>query len=170
FNSTNSDILTDGIRGSAVDTLLPTADKKVRATARMLSMVRHFQKMGHFCAKTDPLDLPMTVPFITSSREKAMKHVAAKDFIGFGLSEDDYNRPVSICLPATGGIVGTWHIHRQDRHPEWEGRFTATLPKNELRDKSWTCGEIYERLKDVYCGSIGLEYLHIHDRDKINWL
>lgn len=29
---------------------------------------------------------------------------------------------------------------------------------------------ILERLTDVYCGSIGYEYMHIPDRDKCNWV
>jgi len=34
----------------------------------------------------------------------------------------------------------------------------------------WTLRELRDELKKAYCGKIGLEYMHIPDRDECNWL
>lgn len=31
-------------------------------------------------------------------------------------------------------------------------------------------GDLYKKLQDIYCGTIGLEYMHIQDREKCNWI
>ncbi len=33
-----------------------------------------------------------------------------------------------------------------------------------------TLGEIYNRLKEAYSGTIGVEYMHIPDTEKCNWI
>ena len=33
-----------------------------------------------------------------------------------------------------------------------------------------TLREIIDRLDEAYCGSIGVEYMHIHDPEKRNWV
>ena len=30
-------------------------------------------------------------------------------------------------------------------------------------------GEIIQRLRNIYCNHIGLEYMHIHDRQQCKW-
>ncbi|DAZ93464.1 TPA: hypothetical protein N0F65_006523 [Lagenidium giganteum] len=56
-----------------------------------------------------------------------------------------------------------------------------TIPKNfssgvsgfleELADgQNMTLGQIVERLKETYCNSIGVQYMHILDREKCNWV
>lgn len=43
------------------------------------------------------------------------------------------------------------------------GFLSADRPKISLRD-------ILKRLEETYCGSIGIEYMHIQDRAKCNWI
>jgi 2-oxoglutarate dehydrogenase E1 component len=38
------------------------------------------------------------------------------------------------------------------------------------KDKSLPLKEIISRLEKVYCGSIGAEYMHLHDLDQVNWI
>ncbi|OQS07064.1 2-oxoglutarate dehydrogenase E1 component [Thraustotheca clavata] len=58
---------------------------------------------------------------------------------------------------------------------------TITIPKNfasgvtgfleELTEgKNPTLGQIVQRLKETYCSSIGVQYMHIPDREKCNWI
>ncbi|QQP56908.1 Neural conserved at 73EF, partial [Caligus rogercresseyi] len=37
-------------------------------------------------------------------------------------------------------------------------------------EKSLPLREIIKRLEDVYCGSIGAEFMHIHNLDEVNWI
>ena len=38
------------------------------------------------------------------------------------------------------------------------------------KKKVWTLREILDSLKQVYCGKIGIEFMHIADREKCNWI
>lgn len=47
------------------------------------------------------------------------------------------------------------------------------LPKTTYiggADKALPLREIINRLEKVYCGSIGAEYMHLHDLDQVNWI
>ncbi len=47
------------------------------------------------------------------------------------------------------------------------------LPKTTYiggKDKALPLREIISRLEGVYCGSIGAEYMHLHDLDQVNWI
>ena len=47
------------------------------------------------------------------------------------------------------------------------------LPKTTFvggKDKALPLREIINRLENVYCKSIGAEYLHINNLDQINWI
>merc|ERR1719305_1164848 len=47
------------------------------------------------------------------------------------------------------------------------------LPKTTFiggTDNALPLREIINRLETVYCGSIGAEYMHIHDLDQVNWI
>ena len=47
------------------------------------------------------------------------------------------------------------------------------LPKTTFiggKDTALPLKEIISRLEKVYCGSIGAEYMHLHDLDQVNWI
>jgi 2-oxoglutarate dehydrogenase E1 component len=44
------------------------------------------------------------------------------------------------------------------------------LPKFATSTSEMTLGEIVQSLRDTYCGSIGIEYGHINDRQACDWL
>lgn len=62
----------------------------------------------------------------------------------YGFSESDMDREFNVGVETMAGLLG--------------GNQPQTL-KN-----------IISRLENVYCGTIGYEYMHIQDRDKCNWL
>ena len=35
---------------------------------------------------------------------------------------------------------------------------------------SMTLGQIDQRLKETYCNTVGVEYMHIQDSEKCNWI
>lgn len=63
----------------------------------------------------------------------------------YEFSEDDLDREF---------FIGVWKM---------SGFLSENRPVQTLRS-------ILNRLEQTYCGSIGYEYMHIHDRDKCNWL
>ena len=47
------------------------------------------------------------------------------------------------------------------------------LPKTTFiggADEALPLKEIISRLEKVYCGSIGAEFMHLHDLNQINWI
>lgn len=46
---------------------------------------------------------------------------------------------------------------------------TFYMGKNFTSEKM-TLGQLYQTLRDIYCGSIGIEYMHIADNEETEWL
>lgn len=137
-------------------------------TMKAMSMIRHYEKNGHFTAKTDPLDLPLHPPYITESRYKAIHSMTNGDYTTFHFSEKDLDRPVRMEIPATGGFLGKWSLSDEDRLAHWAGKYVSIMP--EASKDPLTIGHLYRRLRETYMGPIGVEFLHIFDRNKINWI
>ncbi|KAJ8432881.1 hypothetical protein Cgig2_021017 [Carnegiea gigantea] len=75
--------------------------------------------------------------------QRQVPEVLKPEFYEF--SEDDLDREF---------FIGVWKM---------SGFLSENRPVQTLRS-------ILNRLEQTYCGSIGYEYMHIHDRDKCNWL
>ena len=63
---------------------------------------------------------------------------------GDGFTEAQLDKKMHIDIPEYGGLLA--------------------------KKKDWTLREIDEALKNAYCGKIGIEYTHIPNRDRCNWL
>eukprot|EP01054_Gregarina_sp_Poly1_P007699 Gregarina_sp_Poly_1__7698@NODE_433_length_8455_cov_489_751192_g353_i0_p2_GENE_NODE_433_length_8455_cov_489_751192_g353_i0NODE_433_length_8455_cov_489_751192_g353_i0_p2_ORF_typecomplete_len1104_score172_79E1_dh/PF00676_20/7e75Transket_pyr/PF02779_24/1_6e48Transket_pyr/PF02779_24/3_8e02OxoGdeHyase_C/PF16870_5/2_1e462oxogl_dehyd_N/PF16078_5/7_9e08SHOCT/PF09851_9/1_1_NODE_433_length_8455_cov_489_751192_g353_i05293840 len=142
----------------------------VRTTAKVIAMVRSFQVRGHLRADVDPLKLPARPPYCTYTREQELKNSGLLSLESFGFSEADLDLPIAVKLPQYTGFLGTWEMSAEDRMEHAAGGFVATLPANESPDKVWTLRDLYRRLNETYCGSIGVEFVHISDHDKCNFL
>lgn len=68
---------------------------------------------------------------------------------------------------------------RRNRHPHLdlndyglteEDRNAISFAGGEIGMKDATLQQIIDRLKQIYCGNIGVEYAHIEDREKRMWL
>ena len=66
------------------------------------------------------------------------------DLSYYGFTEADLDKKLYIDLPDWGGLLAT--------------------------KKNWTLRELKETLEAAYCGKIGAEYMHLHDRDTCNWI
>lgn len=162
FKLTNADPV-----GTTV--LPPGGDPEdVTAAVKAISMIRHFQKNGHFTAAVDPLHLPMHPPYITRTRYEAIHSMTSGALETFQFEEKDLERPIFIRLPATGGFLGDWNLCEADRLSHLAGKYVSLIPpplQEPLKLK-----DLYRRLREVYTGPIGIEFLHIFDRNKINWI
>ncbi|CAH0474034.1 unnamed protein product [Peronospora belbahrii] len=69
----------------------------------------------------------------------------------YGFTENDLNRVITIPKNFSSGVSG----------------FLEELAGG---NNSMTLGQIIQRLKETYCSSIGVQYMHILDREQCNWI
>jgi 2-oxoglutarate dehydrogenase E1 component len=103
---------------------------------------------GHLEADLDPLQLQKTYSEIETLPEKFMvpqgKILEVLDYKKYGFTEADLNREFYIDAPELAGLL--------------------------KRKKNWKLGELIEAYRNAYCGKIGVEYMHIIDREQCNWI
>ncbi|KAG6582993.1 oxoglutarate dehydrogenase (succinyl-transferring), E1 component [Phytophthora cinnamomi] len=69
----------------------------------------------------------------------------------YGFTEKDLDRVIAIPKNFSSGVSG----------------FLEELADG---NNSMTLGQILQRLKETYCSSIGVQYMHMLDRDQCNWI
>ena len=117
-------------------------------------MIRAYQVSGHFAAQLDPLGLHTreTFPFRPSNIRPLVDGFPEELTIGFhGFSESDLDRRLTFTGTSTGGNKG------------FLDQLASSPSKVTLR-------QIVDQLRKTYCGSLGVEYMHIGDPDKMNWI
>lgn len=116
--------------------------QSVHDTSRLIQMVRGFQTRGHELAKTNPLSLPRRPPFCSERGAESPLSLGPE---AFGFTPADLDR-VYDC-----------------RVPGMEGFLSPDFPRMPLSD-------LVKRLHETYCGSLGVEYMHIADSRVCNFL
>ncbi|MBN8888231.1 MAG: 2-oxoglutarate dehydrogenase E1 component [Rudaea sp.] len=103
-------------------------------------LVTAYRSRGHLAAKLDPLNMEGTYP------------VADLEEIGL------------LPRPGAPDLDPAWHgLTAVDMNTEFNTGFLGGPPKLKL-------GELVERLKKTYAGSIGAEFMHIRDADERRWV
>ena len=103
-------------------------------------LVTAYRSRGHLAAKLDPLNMEGTYP------------VADLEEIGL------------LPRPGAPDLDPSWHgLGAVDMNTEFNTGFLGGPPKLKL-------GELVERLKKTYAGSIGAEFMHIRDADERRWV
>ncbi|RLN90840.1 hypothetical protein BBJ28_00016069, partial [Nothophytophthora sp. Chile5] len=108
-------------------------------------LIRAYQVRGHEAANLDPLGL------------QERPDLPELDIKMYGFSEKDLDRvvdiPKNLCVlvSVSSGVSGFLE---------------------ELADgtNTMTLGQIIQRLKETYCSSIGVQYMHMLDREQCNWI
>jgi 2-oxoglutarate dehydrogenase E1 component len=72
------------------------------------------------------------------------------DISMYGFTKNDLDKTIAVPKNFSSGVAG----------------FLEELSEG----KNLTLGQIVERLKETYCKSIGVQYMHIPDREKCNWI
>lgn len=110
-----------------------------------MMLVRAYMTHGHMLADVDPLKLYET--YNQKFPELAGKFKLPQtgvnnllDYKSYGFSDADLQREFYVDLPEMGGLFG--------------------------RKKNWKLGELIDALKNAYCGKIGVEYMHISNREQ----
>jgi 2-oxoglutarate dehydrogenase E1 component len=113
-------------------------------------LIRAYQVNGHLAAKLDPLDLysPEAFPRRPSATEKdGYPAFLTPDYHGF--TEADMDRRLFFRGNSTGGNKG--YLEELANSPD----------KVTLRT-------ILQELRNTYCGTLGVEYMHIGDTQKVS--
>jgi 2-oxoglutarate dehydrogenase E1 component len=84
---------------------------------------------------------------------RSVGHLAAK--------LDPLEMATSVSVP--GLDLATHHLADVDKNSKF---FSGTY----FNGPEMTLGDTYQALKDTYCGSIGIEYMHISNKEEIDWL
>lgn len=111
---------------------------------RVQQIVRAYQSRGHYRAKTDPLGIRTDAEEIRPST-MASRVPNELDPSYYGFTDADLDRAFNFGPGLLPGFA------------------TDTRKSMKLRDIISTC-------QATYCGSYGVEYLHIPDRAKCDWL
>lgn len=107
-------------------------------------LIRAYQINGHQMANLDPLGI--------HAHRDSIDGPADLDYKYHGFKESDLDRPLNLLGVSSGGNTG----------------FLNLLTGGGLKNK--TLRQIIEGLKKTYCSSLGVEYMHIGDVDKCNWI
>jgi len=110
--------------------------------------IRAFMTHGHLTADIDPLKLAETyqnIPTFTDKLKLPTNYMTSLvDYKSYGFTEADLDREFYIDAPELAGLL--------------------------RRKKQWKLRELIDAYKTAYCQKIGVEYMHIADRDHCNWI
>jgi 2-oxoglutarate dehydrogenase E1 component len=104
-------------------------------------LIRSYQVRGHEMAKLDPLGM---------NAFRSTEPPAELDYKFHGFSDADLDRKLDLRDSSTGGNTG----------------FLATLGSN----RHYTLREVVNKLQTTYCSGLGVEYMHMGDVVKCNWI
>lgn len=122
--------------------------RSMAETAKIMSILRAYMTHGHLMADTDPLGLKDH--YAHEPHLAAKFHFPTKDLLDlvnyreYGFSDADLDR--------------TFHVNAM----ELGGIFT--------RKKDWKLRELIGAYENAYCQKIGVEFMHIPDREICNWI
>jgi 2-oxoglutarate dehydrogenase E1 component len=111
-------------------------------------LIRAYMTHGHMQADTDPLQLYETYKHFETFAQKFKIAQASinnlLDYKTYGFTEADLDREFYIDAPELAGLLS--------------------------KKKNWRLRELIDCYNNAYCGKIGVEYMHIQDRDICNWI
>eukprot|EP00746_Dinoflagellata_sp_MGD_P001394 gnl/MRDRNA2_/MRDRNA2_102624_c0_seq1.p1 gnl/MRDRNA2_/MRDRNA2_102624_c0~~gnl/MRDRNA2_/MRDRNA2_102624_c0_seq1.p1 ORF type:complete len:1088 (+),score=229.01 gnl/MRDRNA2_/MRDRNA2_102624_c0_seq1:63-3326(+) len=149
--SLSARIAAESAKGSAV---APVASAPAAApsgdsiNAQALShMIRAFQIRGHEVANLDPLGL------FAWKKNPARPPELDPEFYGFQDSDYAKKLKTKTTRSSVGGASG----------------LLASMDAPLLGKSTGTLGDLIANLNAVYCGTLGIEYMHMADRKKCNW-
>ena len=114
-------------------------------------LIRAYQVNGHEAAQLDPLQLFTEESFPFRPKSQADGYPSNLELEYYGLGEEDLDRKLNFKGRSSGGQRG--YLEELAKAP-----------------KKLTLRAILEQLRKTYCGTLAVEYMHIGDPDKTNWI
>lgn len=115
-------------------------------------IIRAYQVNGHLAAKLDPLGLHVNEAFPFRPTPDADGYPPELGLEYHGFSDADLDRKLFFKGRSSGGNKG--YLEE-----------LASAPPGKV-----TLRVILEQLRKTYCGTLAVEYMHIGDPNKMNWL
>ncbi|RLN71387.1 hypothetical protein BBJ28_00015756, partial [Nothophytophthora sp. Chile5] len=120
-------------------------------------LIRAYQVRGHEAANLDPLGL------------QERPDLPELDIKMYGFSEKDLDRvvaiPKNLCVLVS--VCATYLFPMCSLFSSGVSGFLEELADGT---NTMTLGQIIQRLKETYCSSIGVQYMHMLDREQCNWI
>lgn len=117
--------------------------RKVQEAQKLMMLVRAFMTHGHMAADVDPLQLYESYKQFPSLASKFRVPQTGVnnllDYRTYGFTEADLDREFLLDVPELAGLLS--------------------------RKKNWKLRELIDSLRQAYCGKIGVEYMHIMNRE-----
>jgi 2-oxoglutarate dehydrogenase E1 component len=130
-----------GVGGSSAGASTLEVKKAQSDAMKIMQLVRAFMTHGHISSDVDPLELEKTYEEAGVGKKFApgsrLKELIDPAFYGFG--QADLDREFYVDVDGMGGILG--------------------------KQKNWKLRDLIEALKTAYCGKVGVEFMHIPDRE-----
>jgi 2-oxoglutarate dehydrogenase E1 component len=114
---------------------------------KVMALIRSFMAHGHLKSDLDPLKLDTVFAEIDLGAKYAHPSSLLKgllDYKFYDFEESDLDRKFFVDVPELCGIFS--------------------------KKKDWTLRELIKDLEEAYTKNIGVEYMHIIDRDQCNWI
>ncbi len=133
--------------------------EQVLRQARVAELVYRYRDLGHLLACLDPLSAcPTSHPLL--------------DLAAFQLTEDDLDRSFYTDLPSLQARFQVQDANTEIPDDSHQSPDTRSQTQEELAfpSRQSTLREILEILKETYCHSVGVEYMHLQDPLERRWL
>mmetsp|Transcript_193 Transcript_193/g.229 ORF Transcript_193/g.229 Transcript_193/m.229 type:complete len:1029 (-) Transcript_193:109-3195(-) len=115
-------------------------------------LIRAYQVQGHFAAQLDPLGLHNDDAFPFRPKPETEDGYPIELGLEFhGFTKADLDRPLNFKGTSTGGNKGY-------------------LEELASAPAKLTLKHVLEEMRKTYCGTLGVEYMHIGDKQKCNWI
>jgi 2-oxoglutarate dehydrogenase E1 component len=122
--------------------------RAVHEAYKIKLLITAFMTHGHTLSDLDPLKLFESYKhfetFGPKFKEPPQELKQLLDYKYYGFTEEDLNREFYIDATELAGLL--------------------------RRRKNWKLKELIEAYKNAYCSKIGVEYMHIPNREECNWI
>jgi 2-oxoglutarate dehydrogenase E1 component len=112
--------------------------------ARVLNLYRSYQTVGHEKANTDPLKLMEAYGNVMQIGKRKKLNKERLEYRFHGFSDDHLNHKYYVDSNYHRGFLSV--------------------------KKDWVLKDLIQNLEKAYCGSIGVEYMHIQNVEECNWI
>jgi 2-oxoglutarate dehydrogenase E1 component len=143
YGSIDGDALAEAVASKIGNVSGVDSSQTASEVVRILNLVRSYQTVGHEKAKLDPLKLREIYGNIYQIGKRKRSNVVQLDYRFHGLADEHLDKEYSIHENFKRGLLSI--------------------------KKKWKLRDLIEALEIAYCGSIGLEFMHIMELEECAW-
>lgn len=113
---------------------------------KVMQLIRAYMTHGHLDADVDPLELEKAYAEagVASKFQPGPRMKQLLDPAFYGFTAADLDREFHVDVQNMGGVLS--------------------------QQKTWVLRDLVAALQNAYCGKVGVEYMHIPDKEQCNWI